>query len=184
MQISPNCRAFAPFIAVTLAFGLGGCTAHGDYPSLARRPIERISGTAQVAPATPPTIIAETPAASADLASKLSALEVKAHISDSQFRSKIALTETTIAAGHGTEIASKAWSNAMTALSDLETTRTDTAKVLIALDVLEIANRNARLTADQAGSADPRILAVRDEIGGIIADEDKKLKALRITLGL
>ncbi len=184
MQISLYSRAFAPFLTVSIIFGLGACAETGDYPSLARRPIERISGSAAVAPASSANIQPETTPVSADLASKLSALEVKAHISDSQFRSKLTSSETTIMAGRGTEVASKAWSNAVTALSDLETTRTATAQLLITLDAIEIDNRSSRLNADQAGSADSRILAVREEMNTIIADEDKKLKSLRLAMGL
>lgn len=163
---------FAPAAACTLAaLLLAGCAADYDnYPSLARRPAERISGTAEpAAPTTaPPPIV--TP--SADLAPRLAQLADQAQAAHREFTGRLDRAESLVAAAGGAAVGSDGWAQASVALADLESSRSQAMIALADLDELYAAERIG-------GGDAATIAATRDRVIGLIGEEDQVLARLR-----
>lgn len=187
--------------ATGLAMMLTACsgTAEGGYPSLARRPAERVAGAplppcaqgpaADCADCAPgrtsgsalPVAAATEPAAPAisDPAtqSRLASLVAQARGAHERFRAKQPGTERALSAAAGGPVASDAWSTAAIALADLESARNDTSAALSALDSLFVEDSLAHPATpgpDSAAIADARATAAE-----LVALEDAVLARLR-----
>lgn len=159
-----------------LAVLLSACASDTvNYPSLARRDVERAAATSAPSPAPPPAPVAEgpDPALSARLAGMVAAAR-EAHRRFAEARER---AERSIAAGTGAAPGSEAWATASIALAGLESARSD---AMIALADLDALYAEARVS----GSGNPGAIAsARDEVGTLIGEEDRVLADLRGRLG-
>jgi len=169
-------RRFAPVLSAGLALALPACTASGDYPSLARRDAERVSGIAEpVAPQPPPPSSAAPP--SAQLEARLEGLVGQARAAHARFSGSRQRTERLIAAAGGAPIASESWSVASVALADLESARSNAMVALAELDQLYAAERIEHFESES--SVAKAIARARDEVSAMVAEEDAVLARLR-----
>lgn len=148
-----------------------------QYPSLARRDAERMVGSADVAePAEPaPAIPAPPPA---DLAGKLAAIESNARESHATFLERATVAASRARAAAGAEPGTLAWSDAEVALSSLESARSDTMFSLAELDsMLAVGAVEEAATGQPVGL--PEIAASRENVAGLVANEDETLAELR-----
>lgn len=163
----------AACLAVTLA--LSACAAdQGRYPSLARRPAERISGSSAVvapAPAPAPALLPEI-AASPELAARLGQLVGRIETVHQRFLARRAAAAARVSAAAGAAVASDSWSVATIALADLESTRSEAMIALADLDAMWV-------TARIAGEEAPALAAARDHAIALIGQEDAILAGLR-----
>lgn len=160
-------------LAALLVSGLlSGCAAdYQNYPSLARRPAERVTGVAEVAP---PTVAPQPPAPppSADLVARLGQLADQAQAAHREFASRQGRAAQLVAAAGGASVGSETWAQASVALADLESSRSQAMIALADLDELYAAER-------VAGGDAATIAATRDRVIGWIGEEDQVLAGLR-----
>jgi hypothetical protein len=147
-------------------------TGEGRYPSLATRPGERISGTAEPVPAPP------RPPATEATGSRLAQLRAQARAAHARFGERRASAAALSAAAQGAAVASEAWSVAQVALAGLEATRSEAMIALADLDSLYVAARQASVATDGSGDLDA-IAGARDEVIGWVGEEDTVLASLR-----
>ena len=165
-------KSSLPLIAAPLALVLGGCGADTvNYPSLARRPAERISGTAPVVPPDPAPIATPAPP-SPTLAARLAQLLDSARAADAQFKAREAKARQLTNSASGAAVASEGWSVATIALADLESARSNAMIALADLDALYAATR---ISGDDVSA----IAEARDKVIGLVRTEDNVLIALR-----
>ena len=161
-------RALTGLSTAAFILILPACAADtANYPSLARRPAERASNVATVAPA--PIVTAPDP----DLPARLTALVEQAREADARFASRRTQAERTVAAGSGAAPGSEGWAIASVALASLESARSDAMIALADLDQLYAAART------KSGSEWATIGAARDQVTAWIGEEDRILAALR-----
>ena len=182
-------RCPAPLIALAAIALLGGCaTDNARFPSLARRPAEKLNDAPEVvtsATASPdrvtggagvvagtnlPDSALEVP--SPDLSARLDQLVRQARTAHARFAEHRAHTAQLVAAGAKAAVASESWSVATVALADLESARSSAMIALADLDALYAAQRIA-------GSDAVAIGAARDQVMGWIGEEDMVLASLR-----
>ncbi len=173
-------------LSLTAVGALGGCSDSGSaYPSLASRPVERLTDTAPTAPATPDpgATAAAAVAPSAELAARLSDLVAQARSAQRDFADKQAAAERLISAAGAAPAGSDPWARATQALSGVESARSLTAQPLSDLDRLDVEDRmhGAQLGAD--GNSAPRpdttaIAQARDTVSALVAQEDAALARL------
>jgi hypothetical protein len=162
--------------ALALLLPLAACSAAQDYPSLARRPAERMTGSAQaVTPEAPPPSPAPL---SPELTTRLAQLVEQARTAHERFAAKRANAERQVAAGGGGAPGSEGWSVATVALSELESSRSDAMVALADLDQLYTTET---LAASQTGDESKvmAIAAARDQVTALISEEDDVLARLR-----
>ncbi len=165
-------RLIPPLLAAAIALTLGGCAADTvNYPSLARRPAERISGTSPVVPVNPAPIASPAPP-SAELAARLAQLVDAARAADAQFRAREAKARQLTNSASGAAVASESWSVATIALADLESARSSAMIALADLDALYAATR-------VSGGEAAAIGAARDQVIRLVGGEDTVLAGLR-----
>lgn len=165
--------AMRPFLALFPALLLCACASTGTYPSLERRPGERITGTAEPAPAE--TRPAPDPAAvSGDLKARLAALVERARAAHATFMTKRPRAETlAVGAPRGSE----GWAVATVAVSELESARSNVMIALADLDAMHVAERTANPNAVTNEAA--AISEARDTVMALVASEDEVLARLR-----
>lgn len=173
-------RAMPRVLPLALILSLAACAAAKDYPSLERRPAERMTGSGQVvkpeAPPPPPA------APSAELTKRLAQLVEQARAAHQRFTAKRGNAERLVAAGGGSAPGSDGWSTATVALSDLESARSDTVVPLGDLDDLYTTETiAASQTGDQSKVS--AIAAARDEVTTLVGQEDDVLAKLRSRMG-
>lgn len=154
-------------LLAVLALVLSACTKdQTSFPSLARRPAERISADPPPPPPPPP------PAApSAALLEKVEALLAAARSADARFNAAQGKASSLTKAAAGAEIASEDWSVAVMALSELETRR---SQVMIAL-----ADLDALYAGAVVDGADSQVLqAARQVVLDLVEQEDRVLGEL------
>ncbi len=163
-------RSNALLLAAAGTLVLNACaTDNASYPSLARRPVERVSGTAPaVAPAPVPAPEGPDP----ERTSTLDRLTAQARNADARFRTNTPHARSLIAAATGAAIASESWSIATIALADLESQRSQAMIALADLDALYAATVVARRDAST-------IAAARLQVVAIVAAEDAVLAGLK-----
>lgn len=164
-------RAVPAFI---LSLSLTACAAErGEYPSLERRAMERITATySPSAPATP----APLPPPGAAVTGKLDGLVAQARAADAKFRQKEGRTRSLVGSSAGAELGSESWNVATVAVSELEAAR---GEAMVALTELDLLFNEAVLAGQDASG----IGLARDTVLGIIGYEDRVLGELRSKLG-
>ncbi|MBS0474798.1 MAG: hypothetical protein JSR28_06575 [Proteobacteria bacterium] len=156
-------------LLATASLLLAACAKdHGTYPSLARRPVERINGVAPVVTPSP----TPAPVASPELVGNLDRLVSQARAADAKFRAETPRTRTLIAAASGAAVASESWSVATVALASLESQRSQAMIALADLDGLYAAE-GVKMGDTSA------IAAARDQVIGLVRDEDAVLNELK-----
>lgn len=160
--------------ALVLVLSLAACAgASGEYPSLERRPMERITATySPSAPATPQPL----PQPSAEITGKLEPLIAKARSADARFREKEGRARSLAGSAAGARIGTESWNIATVAVSELEAAR---GEAMIALTELDLLYNDTVLRGEDAGA----IQAARDTVTALIDQEDKVLGELRDRLG-
>lgn len=155
-------------LAATAVVLLSACAKdQGEYPSLARRPAERVSGTAPVVTPPPPA-----PQPPVEVTGQLDGLIAKARAADAKFRDAVPRARSLVSAAAGAAVASESWSVATVALADLESQR---SQAMIAL-----ADLDALYAAEGIKQSDTRaIAAARDAVIAIVAGEDEVLNDLK-----
>lgn len=164
-------RRSIPILAIA-ALSLGACaTDVGEYPSLGRRPAERVTGTLPVETA------ATQPPAPTDPATlgALDSLLAKARAGHARFQAKETRTRGLIGAASGAPVASESWSVATVALSDLSSARSDVMVAMADLDALY-----ARAVVDGKPAGD--IAGARNTVQGLLNAEDKVIAALKAAI--
>lgn len=146
---------------------LSACAAEqGSFPSLARRPAERIAETPP-APHEQPVPVPPDPA----LIARIEVLETMARAADARFRARTAQARALISAAAGAPIASEEWSVATIALSELEAARSE---AMIAL--AEIDSLHARAVIEETDSA--ALATAREKMVAMVSEEDRALADL------
>lgn len=163
--------AYPALIASSLALALAACASDtSNYPSLARRPIEKVGTSEALAP-----VVAPAPASPHDPA-RLAALVEQARAAHQRFLVKQQRAAQTVAAGSGAAPGSESWAVASVALAELESERSGAMVALADLDEIYAAARTE-------GRATAAISAARDAVSGWIGSEDAVLADLRGRLG-
>jgi len=154
--------------SLTLAFLLSACASTpGEYPSLARRPIERVTGT--LTPPPPPPAPAPVDPA---VANRLDSLLERVRAANAKFQSRESTVRQTVAAAAGAAKASEAWSIAMVALADLDAARSEGMVALADIDAIYAASR---IEGEQAAEAK----AARDAANALVTAQDKVIAGLQ-----
>ena len=157
--------------ALFLCTLLGACATadDGEYPSLAIRDVERVSGTlAPPAPYVPPP----TPAAVSDRLTQLASEAASAHRA---FGTEAPRARTAANAARGDAVGSETWAVAQVALAALESAR---SRAMIALADLD------RLYVDAAvqGGELTRIAATRDQVIAQVEQQNATIDAILETI--
>lgn len=162
--------AFRPALVLMLPLMASACsTASGEFPSLARRPAERVNGAAEPALAPPIPPLAESVAP--DLAARLVRIESQARAGHAKFQAREPRARATAGAARGSAVASENWSVATVAVAELEAARSEVMIAMADLDSLYAAER-------VAGSDGASIGAVRDRVEALVRQEDRVLAEL------
>ena len=157
-----------------IGLSLSACaTDAGLYPSLERRPAERI--TATYAPVAPPVPIPLPPPA-AGVVGQLDELVGSARSADAKFRQKVPRARTLVNATGRAKMGTEAWAVATIAVSELEAAR---GEAMVALSELDLIYNDTRVRGQDPSA----IGAARDSVVALIAQEDLVLGELRSRLG-
>ncbi len=161
-------------ILLSIGLTISACATNpGEYPSLERRPAERI--TATYAPATPPAPI-PLPSPPAGVTDRLDLLVGAARSADAKFRQKEPRARALVNATGKARMGTEAWAVATIAVSELESAR---AEAMIPLSDLDILYNDTTVRGE-----DPTAIGkARDAVAALIAQEDQVLGELRNRLG-
>lgn len=180
-----NRSAILPTMLALVTCALGGCSDGGTaYPSLASRPIERLSDSPPATVASSAPNIQDLPVApSAELAGRLDNLVGQARKAKRDFDDQQTAAERAIASGGAAPVGSEEWARATQALSGVESARSLTAQPLADLDRLDVEDRlhGAELGPDNGATprADTTAIAqARDTVSALVAQEDAALAKL------
>ncbi|RDC60418.1 hypothetical protein HME9302_01625 [Alteripontixanthobacter maritimus] len=156
------------------AITLAGCASTaGDYPSLAIRDVERVSGE-MPAPADPEPLPAPT-APAASLLDQLASLRAEAASAQRTFAAARPRAERSVAAGGRASTGSDAWAEAQVALADLIAIRSRTAVPLGTLDALFV---DAEVEGYSASRELAAISEVRAEAIALVSAQDRTIARL------
>lgn len=157
------------------ALALSACAQdNGAFPSLAKRPAERLTAVYGVPqPATSPIAL---PQPAAGVLSEVDSLVGKALQADARFRRGEPAAQQLVGQAGRARIGSEPWAIATMAVSELEAARSQAMVPLAELDRMftEAMTRGEDVT---------RIAAARDRVIAIIARQDSVLGALQRRLG-
>lgn len=163
-------RLALPIACALVAMLVTGCTADTtNYPSLARRPAERVVGSLEVVPAPPAP--AQPPAPpSPELSARLAQLVAEAEEAHRSFVAQRDEAARRVAAARGAAVASENWSIAAIALAELEAARSRAMIALADLDALYAAERIVGGPAATIGAARDRVIALVGQEDAVLAD--------------
>lgn len=167
-------------LASAASLMLSACASDPRYPSLAIRDVERVEGNS--APAEPddePVIPAPLPSG---LGERLAQLQQQAEASHQQFLRRADAARSRSAAAAGAAQGSTRWSDAIVAISDVESARSDTMFALAELDSMLVLGAAERADSGAATGL-PQIAATRDSVAALVAEEDEVLAALTDPIG-
>lgn len=168
----------APSFAVALAAILvAGCSADTtNYPSLAKRPAERITGTSEVVPAQPAPPSPPAPP-SAELSARLAQLVSEAEQAHGTFMSRRDDAARLVEGAQSAEVASENWSVAAVALAELEAARSRAMIALADLDALYAAQVVESGEATAIDTARNRVIVLVGQEDAVLADLRGRLPA-------
>lgn len=145
---------------------LAACASpEGEYPSLAIRDIERVSGSLEVEPAPPP------PAPPAATLASLDELAASARAAHQRFLSAEPGARELTAAASGAARGTEAWARAQVAIANLEAQRSQTMIALADLDRIYVDAATSALATES-------ISDVRSEIDELVAQQDATIRSL------
>jgi hypothetical protein len=167
------CRPIS-FLPPLAALSLAACAsgASGDYPSLAKRPIEDRFAVVETVPLAPPGPLP------ADLAGRLERWRSDADAAAAAFTALRGETEAAVTAARGAAPGSEAWVVAQQALSRLTVARGPLTVALGDIDALYVARQDG-----DAIDGLPDIVALRDDLAAQLAEQDAVLEGLTGRLG-
>ena len=146
---------------------LGACAApRHEYPSLAIRDVERVSGQMEAAP---PTYV--PPPLTAAAGDELEALAEQANAAHQTFLAEVAAARQQVAAARGAERGSDGWARAQVVIAALESARSRAMIALADLDRIYVA-------AALEGTELTRIAAVQQQVSAQVAQQDAAIGAL------
>ena len=153
---------------------LGACaTSKGEYPSLERRPAERLTASFDAPPAPEVVVLPAPPAA---VTGQLGGLVGAAQAADAKFRTREPRARSTVNAAGNAKMGSESWGTATIAVAELEAAR---AATMLPLSDLDALYNDTRVRGEDPGA----IGAARDTVTGLIARQDRVLGELRSRLG-
>ena len=162
-------RITLPLLAAA-AMVLSACaTDEGTYPSLAKRPGERVTATW---PPAPPPPEAPPPPLDPATINRLDLLLAQVRSADARFHGKEGRARTLVAAAGRAPMGSDAWSVATVAVAELEAARAEAMVAMSELDSLYVAARTEGRDVSQ-------IDAARNQALAIIAGQDRVLDSLK-----
>lgn len=161
------------FIPIFLALPLAACATAGggDFPSLAKRPIETRFAVTESVPLPPPGPL---PAALID---RVAAWRARAAESEAGFAAALPAAQAAVAAASRAPVASEAWIVAQQALSRLAILRGPVADALGDVDALYIARQDS-----DAIDGLPAILELREALAATYARQNDQLAQLSARL--
>ena len=163
-----------PSLLLSTVLMLGACaTDKGEYPSLARRPAERLTASFGVPPALELIVL---PPPSAAVTGQLGGLVGAAQAADAKFRTREPRARSTVSAAGNAKMGSESWGTATIAVAELEAAR---AATMLPLSDLDALYNDSRVRGEDPG----QIGAARDTVTGLIARQDQVLGELRRRLG-
>jgi hypothetical protein len=163
------------FCLVALVVGLGACANGPQYPSLARRPAERVDTGTPSAPPAPPT-----PAPlSGEVTAKLAALQETARVAHARFAGRRSAAERA-AAGAG-PLGSDSWAAASVALAGLEEAHDQQSQALATIDQMQVDQQVADAGIESADTT--AITAARIAIATDADADGAVVTRLRARLG-
>jgi len=165
------------FVPLATAVLLGACAGSPDYPSLARRDVERVEGSA-IAAEGMVDAIPTLPPASADLTTRLAGLLATARTAHQRFESRRPATERAV--GSAGAAGSDGWSTAQVALSDLQTSRSGAVTSLAELDEMYVDARAAN--PEQVSPSAAAIATARDQVDAWVSSENAVIERLNARL--
>lgn len=164
-------HAFTPAAMATTLL-LAACATPQDYPSLAVRDSERVSGSFAVPPAP-----AFTPAPpSGETLAQLGELAASARAAHQRFLAAADETRGPVQQAAGAQIGSLEWSRAQAAIAALQATRGDAIIALADIDRLYVTAAVEGNELDAVGQA-------RGEVAGMVEAQDELLAAMLGTVG-
>ncbi|WP_395393210.1 hypothetical protein WBP07_18415 [Novosphingobium sp. BL-8A] len=169
-------RAKARLLPLFLAAGLAACSSASQYPSLAYRPVERMT---PVAP-DPSDAPLPLPPASADLVSRIDGILASAKQADGTFATRRPIAERAVAAA-GSARGSDAWLSAQVAVSALQASRDPALAALAELDTMYADARDAAPTQESPSAKS--IDAARQQVQAQVNAQDEVVSALDARLG-
>ena len=160
--------------ALLPALLLGACARDtGEYPSLARRPAERLTATFDAPPAPVAVVL---PAPGPAVIGQIGPLVSAAQRADAKFRQREPRARSLVGSSSGAKMGSELWAVATIAVSELEVAR---AEGMLALADLDTLYNDTRVRGEEPGA----IGAARDTVTGLIGRQDQVLGELRGRLG-
>lgn len=179
-------RSLSPFVcsAVALLLLASCASPPGEYPSLAKRPVERaaerISGTADVVEPQPAPPMRE-PQPDAGLTAQLTELVGQAQEDHARFSRIRERTERIVTGAGNASLGSESWAVANVALTELETARNRTSVTLAELDKLYAGERIANYQEITSNAA--AIGEARDRVSAWVSEESRVITDLQMRLG-
>lgn len=170
-------RAFLCLNPAVLALCLTGCASTNDYPSLARRQAERITGSADVVAPTPAPSQPPAPP-SPEMTGRLAQLVAQARTAHEKFAARRGEAERLIGAASGAAPGSESWSVASIALGDLDSRRSEAMIALGELDEIYAAEAVRAAETGVAGNSDAAS-AAHAQVNDWVAEEDAVLDRLQ-----
>lgn len=167
-------------LLIMVSIPLSACATKVDYPSLARRDAERITGTAQPAAPSPAPSPAPPPP-DAQLSARIAQLVEQARVANGRFSQQRGHTERLVAQGAGSAKSSESWAVASVALAQLESARSDTMIAMATIDEIHAADAMAHYNTPSGDK--PAIAAASAQVTGWIDQQDAVLNALGRRLG-
>jgi len=166
-----------PVLAASLC--LTACTSTaGQYPSLAKREAERVTGPANPAQSPEP---AAMPFPDPELEGALAALVASASRAQRAFNAQQGPARRAIAVAQSSARGSDSWMQAHVELAELQASRSSAMIALTDLDALFTKERLA-----QPGALSPSAIAIaaaRDEVEAIVAQQDRAIASMLNRLG-
>lgn len=163
-------------LAPVALLALSACATDPRYPSLAMRDFERVEGNSSPVEAEDTVTPPPAPLPSG-LGERLAELRRQAEASHAEFLRRASTARNRSSAAAGAAQGSPRWSDAIVAISDVESARSDTMFALAELDSM-LALGAAERADSGAAVGLPQIAATRDSVAALVAEEDQVLVEL------
>ncbi|QNE06294.1 hypothetical protein [Croceicoccus marinus] len=163
------------------ALALTACATDTRYPSLAKRDFERVEGNAPAAEPDVQTPVSAQPLPQG-LEERLAELRQQALAAHAEFENLAGAARSRAQAAAGAPQGSTRWSDAIVAISDVESARSETMLALAELDSMLALGAVAEARTDNNRGL-TLIAAAREDIAALVAQEDAVLQALTDPIG-
>ncbi len=165
-----------PLLLLLSSLVLAGCATDARYPSLARRDVERVEGNAPAAAPDVQELVSAQPLPEG-LEQRLSELQRQAQAAHARFERAASAARDRARAAAGAPQGSMRWSDAIVAISDVESARSETMFALAELDSMLALGAVAEARTDKNRGL-TQIADTREDVAALVAQEDAVLQAL------